>query len=73
MLEYLARRIAKEASRPADRSAEPTYDQFIRTELLTWLPPFAERAASVRNANDFHKAIIALTVAFMGVLAARAE
>ena len=73
MLAYLARRIDKEASRPADPSVKSTYQQFIQVELLTWLPSFAERAAGVRTTNDFYTAVIALTVAFVGVLAARAD
>ena len=62
MLDYLAHCFAAHKLNPAASLPfeEPT--EFIRNELLTWLPAFQERAERVKVASDTYKALIALTV-----------
>jgi TorA-specific chaperone len=62
MLDYLAHCFAANKLTPAASHPFEEATEFIRNELLTWLPTFQERAERVRVASDMHKALIALTV-----------
>lgn len=65
MLDYLAHCFAAHNSAPPTPLPFEEPGEFIRSELLTWLPAFQERAERVQVASDTHKALIALTVAVL--------
>ena len=62
MLDYLAHCFAAQKSMPEISPAFEKPAEFIRTELLTWLPAFQEKAEGVEVASDMHKALVALTI-----------
>lgn len=71
MLEFLSRCLEVGPNESAEPRVETDVREFIRTELLSWLPAFAERAGQVKTSSDFYKAVVSLTVPYLDTLASR--
>ena len=68
MLDYLAHCLAAPTLAPTAAHAFEDSSTFIQDELLTWLPALQVKAERIEVATDTHKALVALTFAFLDAL-----